>query len=191
MAIALAERQDIVKTIDGSLEFDPTEEVLSDDDEALRRKAARISGPSKEAIELFSPYNVVFEFASNRKAAGINSQFKLFMSLLAWVPSAGSFFTSVFLESILMIDTVPDSSDVTWEIPATILPATLAGDLGIIEGFLLEPLDRETGKTAADLLQKKRKKPVRVKRATSPKIPREKKKKEEQTSFKSAQFVSI
>ena len=78
-----------------------TEEDLLDDDEALRKKALRLQGPSNEAIELFTDYNVEFEFNSDRKAAGHNSQFKLLMSLFNWEPTASlSFFFPFFHQSL-------------------------------------------------------------------------------------------
>lgn len=99
---------------------------------------------------------------------------------------------------------VPDSEELVWSIPTKLLPATLDGDYKIIADFLLDPVD-PNGKTAADLLRKKRKAPVRKRRERPTRInsdgeevededaapirKRQKKKKEELEAYKSAQFI--
>lgn len=94
-----------------------------------------------------------------------------------------------------------DVDHLVWSIPSTILPSTLDGDIKIIDDFLLDPVDPQ-GKTAADLLRKKRKAPVRRKRRElSPEMDdegnvivpekkkRQKKREEEIIAYKSAQFI--
>ena len=101
--------------------------------------------------------------------------------------------------------TVPESNDLTWSIPPSLLPSQLLSDSNIITGFILDPLNPSSGKSAKDLLQKQKKikiprqkrnlktvrrivdgveveKEVEVKRKS-------KKKAVVNTAFKSAQFV--
>lgn len=81
------------------------------------------------------------------------------------------------------------------------LPSELDGNIKVIEGFLLDPVD-PNGKSARDLLQKKRKVTVRKRRVLTPdsensdgdvvaKPKQSKKRKEEVTAYRSAQFASI
>lgn len=97
-----------------------------------------------------------------------------------------------------------DTNEVRWSVPATILPSTLDGDIRIIANFLLDPVD-PNGKSASELLRKKRKAPKKRRRAVLadddldgldgldedevPKKARQKKRKEEVEAYKSAQFV--
>lgn len=95
---------------------------------------------------------------------------------------------------------VPESQDLVWSIPTSLLPATLDSDIKLIDNFLLDPVD-PNGKTAADLLRKKRKAPVRKRKEKDlvdglsgdesdvPKKVRQKKRKEELAAYKSAQFI--
>lgn len=87
-----------------------------------------------------------------------------------------------------------------WSIPSSILPSELDGNIKVIQGFLLDPVD-PNGKSAADLLQKKRKVTVRKRRILTPdsensdgevvaKPKQVKKRKEETIAYRSAQFVS-
>lgn len=87
-----------------------------------------------------------------------------------------------------------------WYIPVEHMPSSLASDHKIIADFLLDPVD-PNGKTAADLLRKKRKAPVRKRKERAPvlnsegeEIPepikkRQKKRQVEETQYKSAQFI--
>lgn len=50
-----------------------------------------------------------------------------------------------------------DSPDFTWTIPASILPATLSGNILLIDKFIEDPLDASNGKSIKDLLQARRK----------------------------------
>lgn len=84
------------------------------------------------------------------------------------------------------------------------MPSTLDGDHKIIADFLLDPVD-PNGKTAADLLRKKRKAPVRKRKERAPRLnsdgeeiegemdapakKRQRKRKEEAEAYKSAQFI--
>ncbi|KAM0754978.1 timeless-domain-containing protein [Meredithblackwellia eburnea MCA 4105] len=183
LALAATARHEIVLTTDGSSE--PMEGEDDDSDEAIRRKAARLQGPSKDAVALFTPHNIGdYPSDAERKAVSHNSKLKLLLRLLKWESTE-----------------VPDSLDITWAIPTTIMPSTLDSDIKMIENFILDPVD-PNGKTAADLLRKKRKVPVRRRRARSESeegLPsdgedaapkkRQKKRKEEQAAYKSAQFI--
>lgn len=102
--------------------------------------------------------------------------------------------------------TAPESAELVWSIPALLLPSKLDSDLKIIDDFLLDPIDPQNGKSAADLLRKQRKKVVRKRRkltsddemelgedgevVVKEKKKRLKKRKEEEAAYKSAQFVS-
>ncbi|KAI5476063.1 hypothetical protein MNV49_000435 [Pseudohyphozyma bogoriensis] len=179
LGLASTARNEIVLTTDGDSAALDDEDDQSD--EALRRKASRLQGPSKDAIALFTPHAVQFSEESERKAAWSNAQFKLLMRLLEWESSE-----------------VPESQELVWTIPATILPSKLDGDIRIINNFLLDPVD-PNGKTAADLLRKKRKAPVRRRKpriddeegedGETPAKKRQAKKKKEAENFKSAQFI--
>lgn len=93
-----------------------------------------------------------------------------------------------------------ESPDHVWTIPTTLLPAQLDADVKLIEDFLLDPVTPQ-GKSAADLLRKQRKAPVRRKRHYVPDIDedgneiepparkRAAKRKEEIQAYKSAQFI--
>ena len=101
----------------------------------------------------------------------------------------------------------PESGQLVWHIPASLVPSKLDGDLKIVDDFLLDPVDPQNGKSAAELLRKQRKKPVRRKRkiasedemeigedgevvvTAKEKKKRQAKRKEEEQAYKSAQFV--
>lgn len=65
----------------------------------------------------------------------------------------------------------PDSSDLTWVIPASILPSVLSADILLIDKFIQDPLDASNGKSIKDLLQARKKaravKPRRAQLASS------------------------
>ncbi|GAA6027789.1 hypothetical protein JCM8097_001720 [Rhodosporidiobolus ruineniae] len=149
LTLASAARTEIVLTTDGAAQA-ALELLAEDDDAALKAKAAAArQGPSEEARALFEPHNVDFgEEAETKEQATVNPHFKLLMRLLEWESTE-----------------TPDSGELVWSIPATILPSKLDSDLKIVNDFLLDPVDPQNGKSAADLLRKKRKKPVRRKRA--------------------------
>ncbi|KAK4058290.1 Topoisomerase 1-associated factor 1 [Microbotryomycetes sp. JL221] len=192
LTLASASRTQIVLTTDE--EFNLPNHVEPDSDESLRLKAEWLRrGPSEQAKALFEPHNVKFETDDTQQAGSDNSQFKLLMRLLQW-------------ES----DRALGSDVWQWVIPVTLMPKTLDGDIKMIENFQLDPINPQ-GKTAADLLRKKRKTPVRRSRRghgrheneSSPELDdngneqnslKEKKKKkskqlEQQMVFKSAQFI--
>ncbi|KAK4051924.1 Topoisomerase 1-associated factor 1 [Microbotryomycetes sp. JL201] len=183
LTLASASRTEIVLTTDKSDEQDDA--IVDDDsDEALRQRAALLrGGPSETAKALFEPHLVNFETDENQEAGTSNSPFKLLMRLLQWEcdrPIGAQFWQ--------------------WVVPVTLMPATLDGDVKMINDFLIDPVNPQ-GKTAADLLRKKRKTPVR--RARKPlvdedgneivkpakKTRQNKEKETEQTSYKSAQFI--
>ncbi|GAA6001966.1 hypothetical protein JCM10207_003015 [Rhodosporidiobolus poonsookiae] len=148
LTLASAARTEIVLTTDGLAEA--TADLLADDvtDEALRAQAAQLKGPSEAARALFVPHNVDFGDDPERKeAATVNPHFKLLMRLLEWESSE-----------------TPETSELVWSIPATLVPSKLDTDLKLINDFLLDPVDPQNGKSASDLLRKKRKKPVRRRR---------------------------
>lgn len=101
----------------------------------------------------------------------------------------------------------PESGQLVWQIPASLVPSKLDADLKIVDDFLLDPVDPQNGKSASELLRKQRKKPVRRKRKIASedemeigedgevvlkvkeKKKRQAKRKEEEQAYKSAQFV--
>lgn len=87
LALASAARTEIVLTTDGDNSAEPEEDDGSD--EALRKKASRIAGPSKDAVALFTPHAVDFGGEETTKAATVNSHFKLLMTLLQWEKAEG------------------------------------------------------------------------------------------------------
>ncbi|GAA5969681.1 hypothetical protein JCM11641_008004 [Rhodosporidiobolus odoratus] len=201
LALASAARTEIVLTTDGVAEA--AAELLAEDDsdEAIRARAAQLKGPSAEAVALFVPHNVDFgEDPEQKESATVNPHFKLLMRLLEWESTE-----------------TPETSELVWSIPATIVPSRLDSDLKIINDFLLDPVDPQNGKSASELLRKKRKKPVRRKRKLASddelelgedgedgeegdeagegkkakaKKQRAKKRKEEEMAYKSAQFIA-
>ncbi|GAA6007730.1 hypothetical protein JCM11491_003944 [Sporobolomyces phaffii] len=188
LRLASAARTEIVFTTDGvPADIDPLDEAPSD--EVLRAQAAQLKGPSEAAIALFNPHNVDFgQDLETREASSTDPHYKLLMRLLGWEN-----------------EEAPESAGLVWSIPATLLPSKLDSDLKIIDDFLLDPIDRENGKSAADLLRKQRKKPVRKKRKIASedemelgddgeplpakKKKRQKKREEEEAAYKSAQFI--
>ncbi|GAA5828412.1 hypothetical protein JCM11251_006233 [Rhodosporidiobolus azoricus] len=155
LILASAARTEIVLTTDGlaqasaELLADP----LDDSDAALRAQAAaQREGPSEAARALFNPHNVDFgegeDGRERREKATVDPQFKLLMRLIGWESAE-----------------TPETGDLVWSIPATIIPSQLDSTLKIINDFLLDPVDPQNGKTASELLRKKRKAPVRRKRA--------------------------
>ncbi|GAA5909890.1 hypothetical protein JCM6882_002043 [Rhodosporidiobolus microsporus] len=158
LALASASRTEIVLTTDGLAAA--TAELLADpslddaeSDAALRAQAAaQREGPSEAARALFVPINVDFgegeEGRERREAATVDPQFKLLMRLIGWESTE-----------------TPKSGDLVWSIPTTLVPSQLDSTLKVINDFLLDPVDPQNGKTASELLRKKRKKPVRRKRA--------------------------
>ena len=89
LALASASRTEIVLTTDG----DPSAMAAEQDDgtdDALRKMASKMAGPSKEAVALFVPHVVDFgESRENKKAASVNAHFKLLMTLLKWEKQEG------------------------------------------------------------------------------------------------------
>ncbi|BGP30852.1 Topoisomerase 1-associated factor 1 [Rhodotorula toruloides] len=191
LVLASAARTEVILTTDGP----PNDDVamLGDENEtdaALREKAAQLNGPSAEAVALFTPHNVEYgEDAEVKEAVTVNPHVKLLMRLLSWKNSEA-----------------PESGELVWSIPASILPSKLDSDLKIIEDFILDPVDPQNGKSAAELLRKQRKKPVRRKRKIASedemelgsdgepvvkvKRKRQKKRQEEEQAYKSAQFIN-
>ncbi|GAA5935882.1 Tof1p [Sporobolomyces koalae] len=189
---ASGDRTEIVLTTDGAPESaNPLDAETSDADS--RAQAARLKGPSEAAIALFAPHNVDFGPDDEQKeAASTDPHYKLLMRLLGWESAEA-----------------PESAGLTWSIPAPLLPSKLQQDVEVINGFLLDPIDPQNGKSAADLLRKQRKKPVRRRRKIASEdemeldsdedgepVPKEKKRKqkqkkreEEETAYKSAQFI--
>ena len=100
---------------------------------------------------------------------------------------------------------MPESFDLTWSIPSTLLPSDLLTSQNIIAGFILDPLNPSSGKSAKDLLQKQKKIKIPRQKRNLKTIRRmvdgveveeevsvkkkSKKKVVENTAFKSAQFV--
>lgn len=149
LRLAAAARTEIVLGVDGD-----TAAQDSDDgsDEALRRKALRLSGPSDAAKAKFEPIKATFS-EEQREQASSNKHFRLLLRLLQWTSHAPD----------------PDQPlSVEWTIPALLMPNPLEGDLHIIDGFLADPVDPHNGKSAADLLRKLRKPVVRKRRARLP-----------------------
>lgn len=88
LALASAARTEIVLTTDGDMSALPDEDDESD--EALRRKAGRLKGPSKDAQDLFTAHVLPFETDETKEAGTRNAQLKLLMRLLNWESSEGT-----------------------------------------------------------------------------------------------------
>ncbi|KAM0788302.1 hypothetical protein ACM66B_001445 [Microbotryomycetes sp. NB124-2] len=186
LVLASASRTEIVLTTDKTHDDVAHDDDDDGSDEALRRKAELLRrGPSEAAKALFEPHVVEFESESNQEAGTSNSPFKLLMRLLQWE-----------------CDRPLESPHWQWVIPVTLMPTTLDGDLKLINDFLIDPVNPQ-GKTAADLLRKKRKTPVKRARRpvyddegnevepvkTKRKSKKDKEKEMEQQVYKSAQFI--
>ena len=148
LRLAAALRTDLVLAIDG--EIDAVENEDDGTDDALRRKALRLNGPSDAAKEKFEPIKVILSSDYLKEQSSVNQHFRLLMRLLTWVSSTPG-------------DEQPNQLE--WQIPVTAMPKQLEGDLNIIEGFLIDPVDPNNGKSAADLLRRKRKPAARRRRA--------------------------
>ncbi|GAA5867194.1 hypothetical protein JCM3774_002365 [Rhodotorula dairenensis] len=198
LALVSASRTEIVLTVDGAYAAESAgAPVEGETDEDLRKQAARLKGPSEAALALFTPHAVDFGSEAELKdAATVDAHFKLLMRLMNW-------------ES----DEVTDLGQLVWTVPASLTPSKLDGDIKILNDFLLDPVDPQNGKSAAELLRKQRKKPVRrkkriasdaesegelefdedgepvVKAKTKEKKKRQKKREEEEAAYKSAQFI--
>ncbi|TNY24515.1 timeless protein-domain-containing protein [Rhodotorula diobovata] len=191
LVLASAARTEVVLTVDGLPDAGAALEDL-ETDAAMREKAAQLKGPSAEAVALFVPHNVdLGEDEGVKEAATVNAHFKLLMRLLSWESSEA-----------------PESGQLVWQIPASLVPSKLDADLKIVDDFLLDPVDPQNGKSASELLRKQRKKPVRRKRKIASedemeigedgevvlkvkeKKKRQAKRKEEEQAYKSAQFIT-
>ncbi|SCZ93205.1 BZ3500_MvSof-1268-A1-R1_Chr6-2g08528 [Microbotryum saponariae] len=191
LALASAARTEIVLTTDGASAALLDVELAAeggekepDSDEAIRRKAAMLKGPSQVAMDKFMPHQLVFEEGTRQKEEVTgNATLRLLMGLLNWEND--------------------DSTELIWSIPSSLIPATLDGDVQTIENFLLDPVDPH-GKTAADYLRKKRKPAKRrTRREDTPEYDEEgnlievvkkitkrvKKGREDMVAYKSAQFI--
>ncbi|SCV67720.1 BQ2448_5331 [Microbotryum intermedium] len=195
LTLASAARTEIVLTTDGASTALIDAEIATgggengetDSEEAIRRKAATLKGPSKTAMDKFMPHQLVFEEGTRQKEEVTgNATLRLLMGLLNWESREND-----------------ESTELIWSIPSSLMPATLDGDVRTIENFLLDPVD-PNGKTAADYLRKKRK-PIKrhTRREDTPEYDEEgnlievvkkvtkrvKKNREEMVAYKSAQFI--
>ncbi|KAF8523716.1 timeless protein-domain-containing protein [Hysterangium stoloniferum] len=157
LMIVIGIRQRIVeetaKTGEGS---DSGDEI--DDDEKLRRQAAKLKGPSKEAIVKFEDYLIPYVNDEQALAATKNAPFKLVCRLIKFC----------------VLDDSQDSfsshaDELDWYVPAAILPSDMQSSLGIIDKYLESPSDvlDLNGEKASKLLVKKRARRARRRAATS------------------------
>ncbi|SGZ16990.1 BQ5605_C020g09086 [Microbotryum silenes-dioicae] len=194
LALASVARTEIVLTTDGASAALLDVELAAeggekepDSDEAIRRKAAMLKGPSQLAMDKFMSHQLIFEEGTRQKEEVTgNATLRLLMGLLNWESREND-----------------SSTELIWSIPLSLMPATLDGYVQTIENFLLDPVD-PNGKTAADYLRKKRK-PVkrRTRREGTPEYDEEgnlievvkkvtkrvKKGREDMVAYKSAQFI--
>lgn len=105
LALASAARTEIALTTDGLPEETetPAEEAVGTEepdnsDEALRKKAQQLRGPSEAAKALFTPYVVDFETNEMKDAGSSNTHFKLLMRLLNWENTSGTLFPELVLD---------------------------------------------------------------------------------------------
>ncbi|KAI0772965.1 timeless-domain-containing protein [Trametes elegans] len=182
LSLAIAHRQKIIEDVDGapsSKTIDLTagdSDAESDMNDVLGRRP-----PSKEAAEKINDYLIPYVNDEEAEAANKNPNLKLLFRLC----------------NFKILD--EDAEEVEWYIPSAIYPAEMQQTLSVINQFLEKPLDLE-GKSASDLLQKKRRRRTRRRREPTPDsdaedsdAPRRKKKKErkkkEVQQYKSAQFI--
>lgn len=214
--MASAARTEIVLTVDGpSADADVAGAGTETTDEELRKQAAALKGPSEAALALFAPHDVDLGSDAEVKEAGtVNPHFKLLMRLVGWESSEGIAAPPKYEgEAKLTRTACPalDSGQLVWVVPAPLPPSKLDSDIKIINDFLLDPVDPQSGKSASELLRKQRKKPVRRKRRIASDVEsgvelefekdgepvvkqkakkkRQKKREEEEAAYKSAQFV--
>lgn len=151
LRLASAARTAIVLTTDGSPDEDenidirawldePNEELS----EALKEQFAK---PSAAALEKFEDHEVRSEEQDFEKALARDPQLHLFLRLLSW-------------------ESTENEGRLQWSIPKSRLHTELNVDIKIIDYFLLNPLDHE-GKSAAELVKKKRKTQARKTQASS------------------------
>ncbi|RDB17381.1 Topoisomerase 1-associated factor 1 [Hypsizygus marmoreus] len=178
LTLVIAQRQRIIDETDAKDEDDP----LPDDVDLEVATAARLKGPSSEAMATITDYLIPYLSDEQADAATKNPQLKLLFRL----------------SKFFILD--EDADELEWYVPAGIAPSDLQSSLTVIGQFLENPIDLE-GKKASQLLGKKRRR--RRRRSPSPTSdddvvvlgdePRQKKKKEkkkkEKEQYKSAQFI--
>lgn len=155
---------------DGNEIADPAM-VDKDSDEALKREATQLrKGPSSAAVSAFSAHHLAYDSDEQKEAILANGRAKLLLRLLNWdneSPDAGDFLPADHpgaTEADIEAAARAEKNKTVWLIPITQYPAQLDADVQMINDFLADPIDPSNGKTAADLLRKKRKAPVRRKR---------------------------
>ncbi|KAH9811884.1 timeless protein-domain-containing protein [Melampsora americana] len=141
LRLVSAARTAIVLITDGSPDEDeniniqawldePNEELS----EALKEKFAK---PSQAALEKFEDHEVKSEDEDFQEGLARDPQLHLFLRLLSW-------------------ESTEDEGRLHWSIPKSQLHTELNVNLKVIDYFLLNPLDHN-GKSAAELVKKKRK----------------------------------
>ncbi|KAJ9108278.1 hypothetical protein QFC19_002526 [Naganishia cerealis] len=137
-----ATRQQIILNTDGERrEYDP------DLDDVLPP-----TGPSKDALSKLEDFDIVCDTEHKARAVTFNAHLKLLMTLAKLNPK--------------QIDVEGDEPRVHWTMPKAVLPDDIDATVRVMRDFLTNPIDLE-GKTAAELLRKKRKKAINRKKRTA------------------------
>ncbi|GAA96533.1 uncharacterized protein L969DRAFT_95002 [Mixia osmundae IAM 14324] len=179
----LRARKEVVEEIDGPPEtqMDLTEDI---DDAELKRRHELASKPSEAALAAFQAYDVPYDDADTEKAATKDPQLQLLLRLISWesrIPEHNKF--------------------VIWTVPARRLPKEMEADLRMIDDFLINPLDANTGQSAAELVRKQAKKRPKRARVGSdglelseeepvPSRKRTRKQDEQRQAYLSTQFIA-
>lgn len=82
--------------------------------------------------------DVIYDETEIQKACTFNSELKLLLGLVKWESAESS-----------------DRTYLQWTIPARLLPKELASYVKLIDDFLIEPLDIESGKSLKDIVKRK------------------------------------
>ncbi|KAI0634374.1 timeless-domain-containing protein [Trametes polyzona] len=185
LALAIAHRQKIIDDVDGAPS--KTVDLTGDSDSETEEDVNALPGrrlPSGEAMAKINDYLIPYVSDEEAEAANKNVHLKLLFRLCNF---------KIMNE---------DADELEWYIPSVVLPSDMQNTLNVINQFLETPLDLQ-GKSASELLTKKRRRRTRLRRSPTPasgaedgdsdaprraKKRRERKKKEAQ-QYKSAQFI--
>ncbi|KAJ9100538.1 hypothetical protein QFC21_003581 [Naganishia friedmannii] len=138
-----ATRQQVILNTDGERrEYDPDFDDVSPP-----------TGPSEEALSKLEDFDIVCDTEHKARAVTFNPHLKLLMTLAKL--------------GAKQIDVEGDEPRIHWTMPKTVNPEDINATIRVMRDFLTNPIDLE-GKTAAELLRKKRRKAInRKKRSTA------------------------
>ncbi|KIJ40487.1 hypothetical protein M422DRAFT_49176 [Sphaerobolus stellatus SS14] len=180
LTMVLGIRLRIIEETDNQDKDSSDDDEEMNGDEKIRREAAKLKGPSAEAVANFEDYSIPYVNDEQADAATKNPHFKLLCRLV----------------NFFILD--ENADELEWYVPAAILPEDLQSSLNLINQYLETPLDLQ-GKKATELLSKKRKRRAARRRAASSEPegededgeqPKRKEwKKKENQQYKSAQFI--